>query len=89
MGCQFNVLCVPGTILGAVSTDYIGLRLSFTVGAILQGWWTCTFVCYSLVKTHISESVVMDSIFATLGEFVSGDNVIVLISKRFATLVRG
>ncbi|GMM53895.1 hypothetical protein DAKH74_005110 [Maudiozyma humilis] len=85
-----NLFYIPGSFIGAYSTDYFGARLTLGVGLVVQ-----SAIGYGLagglehLKTHIAGFVVMYGIFLTVGEFSAGNNVGVIASKVYATPVRG
>lgn len=85
-----NLFYIPGAFLGAVSTDYIGPRLTLTIGVFLQaivGYIMAAL--YSKLETEIGAFVTVYGIFLTLGEFGPGDNIGLLAAKTSATPVRG
>ncbi|TID19196.1 hypothetical protein CANINC_003766 [Pichia inconspicua] len=86
----FNLFYIPGAFLGAISTDYIGPRMTLVSGIWLQA--IVGFIMaglYSHLKEHIAGFTVVYGIFMTLGEFGPGDNIGLLAAKTSATPVRG
>ncbi|KAK9241056.1 major facilitator superfamily domain-containing protein [Lipomyces kononenkoae] len=85
-----NLFYLPGSMLGALSADYFGPRVTLTVGVILQAVVGYIMAgLYSHLKTHIAGFVVVYGIFLTLGEFGPGDCIGLIASKTCATSVRG
>ncbi|TID19195.1 hypothetical protein CANINC_003765 [Pichia inconspicua] len=86
----FNVFYLPGAFLGAISTDYIGPRLTLFTGIWLQA--IVGFIMaglYQHLSEHVAAFTVVYGIFMTLGEFGPGDNIGLLAAKTSATPVRG
>lgn len=86
----FNLFYLPGSILGALIADYIGPRLTITIGVTLQA--IVGFImaaCYDSLSTHIAAFVVVYGIFTSLGEVAIGDNIGLLAAKTSATAIRG
>lgn len=85
-----NLFYIPGAFLGAISTDYIGPRLTLTVGIFLQAIVGYIMAgLYPRLEKEIGAFVVVYGIFLSLGEFGPGDNIGLLASKTCATPVRG
>lgn len=86
----FNLFYIPGSFLGAFSSDYIGPRLTLTVGLVLQAaiGYLMAGLYPHLINT-IGGFVVVYGIFMTLGEFGPGNNIGLLAAKTSATPVRG
>ncbi|KAK9460809.1 major facilitator superfamily domain-containing protein [Lipomyces oligophaga] len=85
-----NLFYIPGSFLGAFSADYLGPRLTLTIGVWLQA--IVGFIMaglYDHLKHHIGGFVVIYGIFQTLGEFGPGDCIGLLASKTCATSIRG
>lgn len=86
----FNLFYIPGSLLGALSADFIGPRLTLGLGVGLQGIIGYIMAgTYDSLKTQVGAFVVVYGIFATLGEFGPGDNIGLLASKTSATAIRG
>ncbi|KAK6465496.1 glycerophosphoinositol permease [Scheffersomyces coipomensis] len=86
----FNLFYMPGAILGAISADYIGPRLTLAVGVGLQG--IIGFIMaglYPTLKLHVGAFCTVYGIFTAFGEFGPGDNIGLLASKTSATPIRG
>lgn len=85
-----NCFYLPGSFLGAISTDYIGPRLTLTIGVFLQSIIGYIMAgLYPHLEKQIGAFVVVYGIFLTLGEFGPGDNIGLLAAKTSATPVRG
>lgn len=85
-----NVLSIPGAVIGAVVCDYLGPRLTLTIGLGLQT--IVGFIMaglYPHLINHVGAFVVVYGIFMTLGEFGPGNNLGLLAAKTTATPVRG
>ncbi|KAL3231141.1 hypothetical protein RNJ44_00780 [Nakaseomyces bracarensis] len=86
----FNLFYMPGTIVGAVVSDYLGPRLTISIGLVVQ-----SAIGFALagaldhLKKHIVGFVFIYGVFITLGEFSAGNNIGVIASKMNATPVRG
>lgn len=86
----FNLFYIPGAFLGAISTDYIGPRLTLVIGVFCQAIVGYAMAAkYAVLSEHIAGFVVVYGIFMTLGEFGPGDNIGLLAAKSSATPVRG
>lgn len=85
----FNLFYMPGSIVGALLSDYFGPRLVISVGLIVQA-----AIGFALagsldhLKRHIVGFVFMYGVFITLGELSAGNNMGVVASKVNATPVR-
>lgn len=85
-----NLFYMPGAFLGALSTDYIGPRLTLVIGVFLQAIIGYIMAgLYPHLEKTIGAFVVVYGIFMTLGEFGPGDNIGLLAAKTSATPVRG
>lgn len=85
-----NLFYIPGSFLGAFASDYLGPRLSLTIGVGLQG--IIGFImaaCYEHLTHHVGAFVVVFGIFLSLGEFGPGDQIGTIASKTSATSIRG
>ena len=86
----FNLFYIPGAFLGAIAGDYIGPRLTLTIGVACQGIIGIAMsACLKSLKRHIAGFVVVFGIFTSFGEFGPGDNIGLLASKTSATAIRG
>ena len=86
----FNLFYMPGTILGALSADYIGPRLTLALGVAAQGIIGIAMsACLGTLRKHIAGFVVVFGIFTAFGEFGPGNNTGLLASKTSATSIRG
>ncbi|KAF5104287.1 hypothetical protein DV451_000783 [Geotrichum candidum] len=86
----FNLFYLPGSFLGAFAADYLGPRLTLTIGVGLQG--IIGFIMaglYEHLSAHVGAFVVVFGIFTTLGEFGPGDQIGLIASKTCATPIRG
>jgi len=85
-----NLFYIPGAFLGAISTDYIGPRLTLTCAITLQAIVGYIMAgLYPTLEKHVGAFTVVYGIFLTLGEFGPGDNIGLLAAKTSATPVRG
>lgn len=87
-----NLFYIPGTVLGAFVSDYLGPRYTLVLGVTLQA--VVGFImagCYaSLSQPHmVGAFAVVYGIFLSLGELGPGNNIGLLASKTSATGVRG
>ncbi|AMD21658.1 HFL198Wp [Eremothecium sinecaudum] len=85
-----NCFYMPGAFLGAIFADYLGPRLTLSLGVGLQtiiGFLMTVFL--DGLKKQIAAFVVILGIFLTLGEFGPGDNLGLLASKTVAAPIRG
>lgn len=85
-----NLFYLPGSFLGAFSSDLIGPRYTLAIGVTLQaivGYIMAAL--YGHLQNHIAGFVVIYGIFQTLGEFGPGDCIGLIASKTCATSVRG
>ncbi|RAH57490.1 MFS phospholipid transporter [Aspergillus piperis CBS 112811] len=83
---------IPGSFLGALSSDWLGPRNTLALGVLLQG--IVGFImsgCYEYLSTpkNVAAFVVVFGIFSSLGEFGPGDNIGLCCAKSSATAVRG
>ena len=87
-----NLFYIPGAIIGAFVSDWIGPRSTLAWGVLAQG--IVGFImagCYPLLNTpaHVGGFVVVYGIFLSLGEIGPGDNIGLVASKSSATAIRG
>lgn len=87
-----NFFYLPGAILGAFTSDWMGPRLALMTFVAAQG--LLGFVmsgCYGYLKEpeNIAGFVVVYGVFLALGEMGPGDNIGLVASKTCATGVRG
>ncbi|EDO17650.1 hypothetical protein Kpol_1004p24 [Vanderwaltozyma polyspora DSM 70294] len=86
----FNVFYLPGAFLGALFADYFGVRLTLSVGLIVQA-----IIGFAMagslehLKKNVAGFVVIYGVFITLGEFSAGDNIGCIASKANASPIRG
>lgn len=91
-GTVINLFYVPGAILGAFMSDWIGPKYCLVAGVLLQG--IVGFIMTAIYK-HLDQAsqvggfVVMYGIFLALGEVGPGDNIGLMASKTSATPIRG
>ncbi|KAI5956233.1 GIT3 [Candida jiufengensis] len=86
----FNLFYIPGAFLGAIAGDYLGPRLTLTIGVTCQGIIGIAMSArLNDLRKHIAGFVVVFGIFSTFGEFGPGDNIGLLASKTSATAIRG
>lgn len=81
---------LPGTLLGAFVSDWIGPRYTLALGVTLQA--IVGFIMagvYSKISNHIAAFAVVFGIFQALGELGPGNNIGLLAAKTSATGVRG
>lgn len=89
---MINLFYIPGTMLGAFVSDWIGPRYGLALGVTLQG-----IVGFIMAGNyaHLSQAnmvgafAVVYGIFLTLGELGPGDNIGLIAAKTCATGVRG
>lgn len=87
-----NLFYVPGAILGAFVSDWIGPRYALAGGVLAQGIVGFAMTgAYSKLATpeHVAGFVVIYGIFLSLGELGPGDNIGLVASKTSATAIRG
>ena len=83
---------VPGALLGAFVSDWIGPKYALALGVILQG---AVGFLMSGIYVHLDTAsavggfVVIYGIFLSLGELGPGDNIGLIASKTSATSIRG
>ncbi|MCJ1245391.1 hypothetical protein MMC30_002595 [Trapelia coarctata] len=87
-----NLFYIPGAIIGAFISDWIGPRLALTIFVFAQG-------CVGFLMTglypilnqpkNVGGFVVIYGIFLSLGEVGPGDNIGLIASKTSATAIRG
>ncbi|KAK0704181.1 major facilitator superfamily domain-containing protein [Apiosordaria backusii] len=87
-----NLFYIPGTMMGAPVSDWLGPRKALAVGVTLQG--VIGFImagCYSSLAQPqlVGAFAVVFGIFQSLGELGPGNNIGVLAAKTCATGVRG
>lgn len=91
-GTLVNFFYLPGAILGAFTSDWIGPRYALAIGVFAQG--IVGFIMSGLygrldTSAHVAGFVVVYGIFLSLGEAGPGDNIGLIASKTSATAVRG
>lgn len=87
-----NCFYLPGAMLGAFVSDWIGPRYTLVGGVFAQA--VVGFIMSGLYATlatsaHVAGFVVVYGIFLSLGELGPGDNIGLIASKTSATAVRG
>ena len=81
---------LPGSLLGAFGSDWLGCQPALLLGATLQAiFGVFIAVFFSKLKENIVAFVVLYGLFLSCGEFGPGDNVGLLAAKFSATGVRG
>lgn len=85
----FNLFYIPGALLGAVSADYFGPRLTLAFGVIVQSIMGFAMAAkLEDLKKSIGGFVVCYGVFMTMGEFGPGDNIGLLAAKTSSTPIR-
>ncbi|KAF4962608.1 hypothetical protein FSARC_9386 [Fusarium sarcochroum] len=85
-----NMFYLPGTLLGAFVSDWIGPRYTLILGVTLQA--IVGFIMagvYDKISSQIAAFAVVFGIFQALGELGPGNNIGLLAAKTSATGVRG
>ncbi|KAF7548937.1 hypothetical protein G7Z17_g6725 [Cylindrodendrum hubeiense] len=85
-----NIFYLPGTIIGAWVSDWMGPKHALVLGVTLQA--LVGFIMagvYSKIEQHIAAFAVVYGIFLSLGELGPGNNIGLLAAKTCATGVRG
>ncbi|MCJ1477799.1 hypothetical protein MMC13_006472 [Lambiella insularis] len=87
-----NLFYIPGALLGAFVSDWIGPRYTLAWGVLAQG--LVGFLMsglYPILNTpkNVGGFVVIYGIFLSLGELGPGDNIGLVASKTSATAIRG
>ncbi|CVK95466.1 related to GIT1-Glycerophosphoinositol transporter also able to mediate low-affinity phosphate trans [Fusarium mangiferae] len=85
-----NMFYLPGTLIGAFVSDWIGPRYTLILGVTLQA--IVGFIMagvYDKISTQIAAFAVVFGIFQALGELGPGNNIGLLAAKTCATGVRG
>jgi MFS family permease len=91
-GTVINLFYVPGAIIGAFVSDWIGPKYTLVIGVLLQG--IVGFIMTAIYK-HLDQAsqvggfVVIYGIFLALGEVGPGDNIGLVAAKTSATPIRG
>ncbi len=85
-----NLFLIPGCLIGALVSDYIGPRLTLTIGVYIQGVLGYVMAAvYPSMGNSIGGFVVLYGLFQTMGEFSCGDNIGLIASKTSSSAVRG
>ncbi|KAG6063120.1 hypothetical protein E4U32_001632 [Claviceps aff. humidiphila group G2b] len=85
-----NMFYLPGTILGAFVSDWIGPKYTLIGGVVVQSLVGYIMAgVYGSIKNHIAGFAILYGIFLTLGELGPGNNIGLLAAKTCATGVRG
>jgi len=87
-----NLFYIPGTMLGAPASDWLGPRHTLALGVTLQG--VVGFImagCYTRLAqpSMVAGFAVVYGLFQSLGELGPGNNIGLLAAKTCATGVRG
>jgi MFS family permease len=87
-----NLFYIPGAMLGAYYSDWLGPKYALASGVFMQG--VVGFIMAGLYKhlatpAHVAGFAVVYGIFLSLGELGPGDNIGLIASKTCATGVRG
>lgn len=83
---------LPGTILGAFVSDWIGPRYTLALGVTLQaivGFGMAAGYDHLNDPSHLPAFAVIYGVFLALGELGPGNNIGLLASKTSATPMRG
>ncbi|KAF4120792.1 Sugar (and other) transporter [Geosmithia morbida] len=85
-----NLFYIPGTMIGAFVSDWIGPRYALAFGVSAQA--IVGFIMagvYSKISQNIAAFAVVYGIFMSLGELGPGNNIGLMAAKTCATGVRG
>ncbi|KAH6898091.1 major facilitator superfamily domain-containing protein [Thelonectria olida] len=85
-----NMFYLPGTLIGAFVSDWIGPRYTLALGVTLQA--IVGFIMagvYDKISQHVAAFAVVFGLFQALGELGPGNNIGLLAAKTSATGVRG
>lgn len=86
----FNLFYMPGTIIGAPISDYLGPRLTLSIFLVAQSAIGFALAgAFSELRKHIVGFVIIYGVFITLGETAAGNNIGAIAAKMNATPVRG
>ncbi len=85
-----NLFYLPGGILGAYAADYLGPRLTLTIGVIIQGILGFVMAAiYPNIVHNVGAFITLYGLFQAFGEFSCGDNIGLIASKTSSSAVRG
>lgn len=85
-----NLFYLPGTLIGAFVSDWIGPKHALVLGVSLQAIVGFIMAAvYTKISQHIAAFAVVYGIFLSLGELGPGNNIGLLAAKTCATGVRG
>ncbi|KAM3453525.1 hypothetical protein MY3296_003756 [Beauveria thailandica] len=85
-----NLFYIPGTILGAFVSDWIGPKYALIFGVSAQAIVGYIMAgVYDSISKHVAAFAVVYGIFQALGELGPGNNIGLLAAKTCATGVRG
>ncbi|KAK9444656.1 MFS phospholipid transporter Git1 [Metarhizium brunneum] len=85
-----NLFYLPGTMLGAFVSDWVGPKYTLIGGVLVQAVVGYIMAgVYGKIVNHIAGFAVLYGIFLTLGELGPGNNIGLLAAKTCATGVRG
>ena len=90
--CLTNFFWLPGAVLGAFMSDWIGARHTLVLGVTLQGLVGFAMTAaypYLNQPSQVAGFVVMYGIFLALGEVGPGANIGLMSSKLASTPIRG
>ncbi|KAJ4158155.1 uncharacterized protein LMH87_008694 [Akanthomyces muscarius] len=85
-----NMFYLPGSILGAFISDWIGPKHALAFGVLVQA--LVGFIMagvYAKISQHVAAFAIVYGIFLSLGEIGPGNNIGLLAAKTCATGVRG
>ena len=85
-----NLFYIPGTMIGAFVSDWIGPKYALIVGVTAQA--VIGFImagAYAKISQHIAAFAIVYGIFTAFGELGPGNNIGLLAAKTCATGVRG
>lgn len=85
-----NLFYIPGTLIGAFVSDWIGPRYALAFGVTAQAVIGYIMAgVYAKISTNIAAFAVVYGIFMSFGELGPGNNIGLLAAKTCATGVRG
>ncbi|GJN72698.1 MFS phospholipid transporter [Purpureocillium lilacinum] len=85
-----NIFYLPGTLIGAFVSDWIGPKYTLILGVSTQAVVGYILAgVYNKISTQIAAFAIVYGIFMSLGELGPGNNIGLLAAKTCATGVRG
>ncbi|KYK54469.1 hypothetical protein DCS_06427 [Drechmeria coniospora] len=85
-----NIFYLPGTLIGAFVSDWIGPKYTLVLGVTSQALVGYILAgVYDKIELHIAAFAIVYGIFMSLGELGPGNNIGLLAAKTCATGVRG